>query len=384
MIGPSPESRLPHVGTNIFTVMSAMAAEAGALNLSQGYPDFDPPEALLERVQHYLRSGCNQYPPMAGILALRQAIAEKTARLYGLNVDPETEVTVTSGATEALFCATMAVVQPGDEVILFDPAYDSYEPTVQMAGGATRRLVLRPPDYRVDWQQVADAIGPRTRMLIVNTPHNPTGSVWRQQDMAELQALVQQHGLWVLSDEVYEHIIFDGRAHQGVCRFPELWQRSFVVSSFGKTYHATGWKMGYCVAPKALTTEFRKVHQFVNFTSNSFLQHALAEFMRDSPEHPLELGSFYQRKRDLFCSLLADSRFSLLPSEGTYFQLLGYAGMTDENDQDLAARWTREAKLATIPVSVFYADAADYKMLRLCFCKDDSTLRRGAEVLASL
>ena len=364
--------------------MSALAAEEGALNLSQGFPDFDGPPELLDRVQHYLTHGYNQYPPMAGVQSLREAIADKVLDLYGLPVDPETQVTVTSGATEALFCAITAVVRPGDEVILFDPAYDSYEPAVRLSGGVARHLALKPPDYGVDWDAVRGAITPRTRLVIFNTPHNPTGTVWSREDLQCLEALALEHGLHVLSDEVYEHIIFDGRAHQSVCRFPDLWQRSFVVSSFGKTYHTTGWKIGYCVAPEHLTAELRKIHQFVTFTSNTPVQHGLADFLAAHPEHHLELGAFYQRKRDLFCGLLEGARFSLTPSAGTYFQLLGYEGISNERDRELAVRLTREAKIASIPVSVFCADGADHKMLRFCFCKDDHTLRQGAEILHSL
>ena len=382
--GDGLQSKLPEVGTTIFTVMSALAAEEGALNLSQGFPDFDGPPALLERVQHYLTHGHNQYPPMAGVPALREAIAAKVRDLYGCAVDPETEVTVTSGATEALFCAIHAVVRPGDEVIVFDPAYDSYEPAVRLAGGVARHIPLRPPDYRVDWDRVAAALTPRTRLAIINTPHNPTGTVWEAEDLRSLEALALRCGFYVLSDEVYEHIIFDGRMHQSLCRYPELWRRSFVVSSFGKTYHVTGWKIGYCVAPARLTEEFRKVHQFVTFTSNTPVQHGLADFLAAHPEHHLQLGAFYQRKRDLFCSLLQGGRFSIQPSAGTYFQLLGYGELTDEGDSELAFRLTREAKIASIPTSIFYADRADHKMLRFCFCKDDDTLRRGAEILLGL
>ena len=381
-----PVSKLPEVGTTIFTVMSALAAEEGALNLSQGFPDFDGPEELIGRVRHYLTSGFNQYPPMAGVPALREAIAVKVRDLYGLDVDPETEVTVTSGATEALFCAMAAVIHPGDEVIVFDPAYDSYEPGIRLQGGVARRLALRPPGYRVDWDLVESAVGPRTRLLIFNTPHNPTGTVWEREDLERLEALAGRHGFYVLADEVYEHIVFDGRRHQSVCRFPGLFERSFAVSSFGKTYHVTGWKIGYCVAPAALSTEFRKVHQYVTFTSNTPVQHGLADFLAGRPEHHLELGSFYQRKRDLFCSLLEGSGFRVTPSAGTYFQLLGYERLFNERDSDLATRLTRQAKVASIPVSIFYEDqdANDHKVLRFCFCKDDDTLRRGAQILRSL
>ena len=381
-----PVSKLPEVGTTIFTVMSALAAEEGALNLSQGFPDFDGPRELIERVAHYLSHGFNQYPPMAGVPGLREAIAVKVRDLYGLAVDPETEVTVTSGATEALFCAMAAVIHPGDEAIVFDPAYDSYEPGIQLQGGITRHLPLKPPGYRVDWDRFETLLSSRTRLVIFNTPHNPTGAVWERDDLERLEALAVRHGFYVLADEVYEHIIFDGREHQSVCRYPELFRRSFVVSSFGKTYHVTGWKIGYCVAPAPLSAEFRKVHQFVTFTSNTPVQHGLADFLTSHPEHHLELGAFYQQKRDLFCRLLEGSRFSVAPSAGTYFQLLGYERLFNEPDAELALRLTREEKIASIPVSIFYGDpsANDHRVLRFCFCKDDETLRRGARILRNL
>ncbi len=379
-------SKLPDVGTTIFTVMSAMAAEEGAINLSQGYPDFDGPEALKERVHHYVSAGFNQYPPMAGVPSLRDAIAGKVLDLYGQRVDPDTEVTVTAGATEALFCAIAATVRAGDEVIVFDPAYDSYEPVVRLQGGKTVHVPLSGPGFSVDWQRVADAVNDRTRMIIINTPHNPTGAVWRDHDVRALRELIADRDIYLLGDEVYEHIIFDNVEHVSLCRYPDLWARSFVVSSFGKTYHVTGWKVGYCVAPAALTTEFRRVHQFVNFTVNTPVQHALADFLRAYPEHHLELPAFYERKRNLFCELLTGSRFTLEPSSGTYFQLLDYGAITDADDVSLAERWTRKLKVASIPISVFYADPAalNRRVLRFCFAKDDATLERAAEALCSL
>lgn len=380
------ESKLPDVGTTIFTVMSALANEHGALNLSQGFPDFDGPEPLRERVAHYMNSGFNQYPPMAGAQSLREAIAAKVDDLYGAVVDPETEVTVTAGATEALFCAISAVVRAGDEVIVFDPAYDSYEPVVRLQGGRTVHLPLLAPKYCPDWQQVEDAISPKTRAIIVNTPHNPTGSVWLPEDIARLSELVERYNLYVIADEVYEHIIFDGRRHESMCRHEELLARSFVISSFGKTYHVTGWKVGYCVAPAELTTEFRRVHQFVNFTVNTPMQLGLADFLSAHPEHHLRLGDFYQQKRDYFCELLASSRFDLVPCAGTYFQLLDYGQISAESDAVLARLWTEQHKVASIPVSVFYADSELEKptVLRFCFAKDDATLRQAAEILCSL
>jgi methionine transaminase len=384
-----PASKLPGVGTTIFTVMSELARRHGALNLSQGFPDFDGPRYLLERVQHYLTHGYNQYAPMMGVPALREAVAAKVANLYGCPVDPDSEVTVTSGATEALFCAIAAVVSPGDEVIVFDPAYDSYEPAVTLQGGVVRHLPTHPPEYRPDWDRVADAVSERTRLIILNTPHNPTGSVWERSDVDALRAVVnaaRERGreIYLLADEVYEHIIFDGRAHESLCRYPDLFERSFVVSSFGKTYHTTGWKIGYCVAPEPLSAEFRRIHQYVTFASITPVQLALADFLNAHPEHHRQLGSFYQRKRDRFCSLLAASRFALTPSAGTYFQLLDYSALTDEQDVALAERLTREAGIASIPVSVFYRQDPGHRMLRFCFAKDDATLERGAEILCSL
>jgi len=385
----APVSKLPGVGTTIFTVMSELARQEGALNLSQGFPDFDGPRYLLERVQHYLTHGHNQYAPSMGVPALRQGVADKVAELYDCPVDPDTEVTVTSGATEALFCAIAAVVGPGDEVIVFDPAYDSYEPAVALQGGVVRHVPMHPPRFRPDWDRVADVINERTRLIITNTPHNPTGTVWDAADIAALREVLARadaagRELYLLADEVYEHIIFDGRPHESLCRYPDLFARSFVVSSFGKTYHTTGWKIGYCVAPRALSVEFRKIHQYVTFTSNTPVQLGLADFLQAHPEHHRHLGAFYQRKRDLFCELLAGSRFELVPSAGTYFQLVNYAGLFDEADAALARRLTAEAKVATIPVSVFYERDPGHTVLRLCFAKDDDTLRRGAEILCGL
>lgn len=382
---PGLESKLPDVGTTIFTVMSALAAEHDAINLSQGFPDFDAPAELLSAVQHYLTHGYNQYPPMAGVPLLRQAVAQKLIDSYDLTADPDTEVTITAGATEALFCAIAAVVQSGDEVVVFDPAYDSYDPVIRLQGARPIHVPLSAPDFTVDWQRVEEAINERTRLLIVNTPHNPTGSVWSAQDMQRLAALAQHHGFFVLGDEVYEHIIFDGARHESLCRYPELYARSFVVSSFGKTYHATGWKVGYCVAPPPLTDEFRRIHQFVNFTVNTPMQYGLADYLREYPQHHQQLPGFYQRKRDLFCQALETSKFRLTPSAGTYFQLLDYSQLTQEDDLALSRRWTREAGIASIPISVFYAEPKpQHGLLRFCFAKDDATLRRAAEILCSL
>ncbi|MEM7101420.1 MAG: pyridoxal phosphate-dependent aminotransferase [Pseudomonadota bacterium] len=380
-------SKLPDVGTTIFTVMSALANEHKALNLSQGFPDFDGPPALLDRVNHYLTHGHNQYPPMAGVEPLRQAIAVKVKDLYSRGVDPVDEVTVTAGATEALFCAIAAVVRAGDEVIVFDPAYDSYEPVITLQGARTIHVPLDAQrGFNVDWQRVQDAITPRTRALIINSPHNPTGAVWGEADLAQLQKLVVEKDLYVISDEVYEHIVFDGVSHLSLCRYEDLFARSFVISSFGKTYHVTGWKVGYCVAPAHLTHEFRKIHQFVNFTVNTPMQLGLADFLSDHPEHHQILPDFYQAKRDLFCRALEGSRFSYQPSQGTYFQLLNYQAISQESDLELARRWTQEIKIASIPISVFYQnpDQLTQPLLRFCFAKEDHTLLDAAEVLCQL
>ena len=378
------DSKLPHVGTTIFTVMSQLAAEHRAINLSQGFPDFDGPPALLERAAHHLTHGHNQYAPMPGVAALREQIALKVAALYGCGADMDAEVTVTAGATEAIFCAITAVVRPGDEVIVFDPAYDCYEPAVTLSGGVTRRVPLTAPSFLPDWDRVRAAVTTRTRLIIVNTPHNPTGAIWRESDMLALADLARDHDFYVVADEVYEHIVFDGARHESVLRYPELYARSFVVSSFGKTYHLTGWKTGYCVAPRALTVELRRIHQYVNFVANTPIQHALADYMAIAPEYASTLGAFYQRKRDLFVSLLEGSRFGIAASGGTYFQLLDYGHVSNEVDVDLARRLTVEKGVASIPVSVFYEHAPELRLLRFCFAKDDATLARAAEILCRL
>jgi methionine aminotransferase len=378
------DSKLPHVGTTIFTVMSKLAADHGAINLSQGFPDFDGPTALLERAVYHLTHGHNQYAPMPGVMALREQVARKVASLYGASVDPETEVTITAGATEAIFCAITAVVRAGDEVIVFDPAYDCYEPTVTLAGGVTRHVPLVAPSFTPDWDRVRDVLTKRTRLLIMNTPHNPTGSIWREADLGALRELARDHDFFIVGDEVYEHIVFDGDRHESLLRYPDLYARSFVVSSFGKTYHATGWKTGYCVAPKELTVELRRIHQYVNFVANTPIQHALADYMAVAPEHATSLGAFYQKKRDLFVGLLEPSRFGIAPSSGTYFQLLDYSRVSNETDVELSRRLTIEAGVASIPVSVFYQHAPELRMLRFCFAKDDATLARAAQILCRL
>jgi len=377
-------SKLPQAGLTIFTVMSRMAAEHGAIDLSQGYPDFDCPQRLRELVAERLNGGCNQYPPMAGVASLRERIAEKVASLYGFSPDPETGITITSGATEALFDAVQAVVHPGDEVILFDPAYDCYEPAVQLAGGRAVRLPLTLPGYAIDWELTAASISSRTRLIVINSPHNPCGALLRREDLDHLANLVRGRNILVLADEVYEHMTFDGLGHASVVAHEELRERSFAVFSFGKTYHATGWKLAYCVAPQRLTEEFRKVHQFVTFTSSSFVQYAIADFMAECPEHALQLPDFYQAKRDRFCRLLAPSRFRFEPSRGTYFQLADYGAISDLDDQQFANWLAREAGVAAIPLSPFYRSPPGARHIRFCFCKEDATLERAAEILCRL
>lgn len=377
-------SKLPNTGTTIFTLMSRMAQEYGAINLSQGFPDFDCPLALRERVSHYLNDRRNQYPPMIGIPELREQIAIKVREYYGFAANLDQEVTVTSGATEALFDAIQASVAPGDEVIVFDPAYDSYEPAVTLAGGRTVHIPLQLPDFSIDWNRVKDRLSPRTRLIIINTPHNPSGAVMTLDDMNTLAALTRDSDILVLSDEVYEHMVFDGGIHESVLRHPELRERSFAVFSFGKTYHATGWKLAYCVAPPELTAEFRKVHQFVTFTSPSFIQYALADFMRDCPEHARELPLFYQEKRDTFVQLMTDSRFQLTPSRGTYFQLVDYGNISRLPDAEFANWLTQEVGVAAIPLSPFYEKAPESTLIRFCFCKDDSTLQAATKLLRAL
>lgn len=376
-------SKLPHVGTTVFTVMSKLAAEHGAVNLSQGFPDFDCAPALVELAARHLRAGHNQYAPMAGIPELRRAVAEKTEALYGASYDPELEVTVTPGATYAIFTTIAATVRPGDEVVVLEPAYDSYGPAVEVQGGVVVPVRLPFPDYAVDWRKVARAISPRTRMIVVNSPHNPTGTMLSPADLNALAALVRDTDIVVLADEVYEHIVFDGRRHASVAGHVELAARSFVVSSFGKTFHATGWKVGYCLAPRLLSEEFRKVHQFNGFAVHTPTQHALAEYLEDRATWQA-VAAFYQRKRDLLDGLLAGSRLEPLPCAGTYFRLYRYDRISDEDDAALAARLTRERGVATIPVSAFYREPPGDRVLRLCFAKRDETLAQAAQRLREI
>lgn len=380
------DSKLPDVGMTIFTTMSQLAAETGALNLSQGFPDFDGPQGLLEAVGRHVLAGHNQYAPMAGLPALREQVALKIASLYGALVDPEQDVTVTPGATEAIFCAIHAVVRPGDEVIVFDPCYDSYDPAVRLAGGQCVHVPLDGRDFRIDWQRLSDALSPRTRMIVINSPHNPSGALLTAQDLDQLAALIEGRDILLLSDEVYEHLVYDKVRHASVLAHAALRSRAFVVSSFGKTYHVTGWKTGYVVAPARLSAELRKVHQYVNFCGVTPLQHALADFMAQDPGHVERLPAFYQAKRDLLCGLLASSRFTFTPAQGTYFQLVDYSAIRpDLDDTDMAVWLTREHGVATIPISVFYQrPIPGQRLVRLCFAKREETLRQAAERLCAI
>jgi methionine aminotransferase len=380
----APASKLPHVGTTIFTVMSRLAQQHGAINLSQGFPDFSPPPRLVELVTHHMQSGVNQYAPMPGWVPLRIAIAAKVLDLYGRRVDAESEVTVTSGATEAIFAVVQAVVHADDEVLLLEPAYDSYEPSVVLAGARAVRVPLARPAFGVDWDRVRDALTARTRLIIVNTPHNPSGAVFSRRDIDALADLAERHDLFVLGDEVYEHMVFDRVPHQSLLRHDALYRRSFVVSSFGKTYHATGWKVGYCVAPPELTVEFRKVHQFVQFAVAAPMQAAIADFLAENPAHHLELPAFYQRKRDHFAQLLAATRLRATPSAGTYFQLADYSAISDEPDTEFVRRLTIEAGVAAIPVSVFSTTRSSERLVRFCFAKHEATLDQAGERLCRL
>lgn len=376
-------SKLPHVGTTIFTVMSRLAAEHNAINLSQGFPDFDCAPELRALFCHYINAGYNQYPPMAGVMVLREAIAEKMSFLYGAHYDPEHEITVTPGATYGIFSCVAAFVSPGDEVILFEPAYDSYGPAVEVNGGKPVYVQMRYPDYSIDWDAVKNALTPRTRMIILNTPNNPTASVFSAEDLRVLENLLHDTGVIVASDEVYEHLVYDGHQHQSVARFPGLAERSFVVNSFGKTYAVTGWKMGYVLAPKNLMAEFRKVHQFNAFVSNGPVQYAFADYMKRRDAY-LALSAFYQQKRDFFLAGLKGSRFQPLPSRGTFFQNLDYSAISSERDTDLAMRLTREKGIASIPVSVFYREPPAHRVLRFCFAKSEATLAKAAEILSKI
>jgi len=380
---PPVQSRLPQVGTTIFTVMSALAQQHGAVNLGQGFPDFQGDPALLDAVNRAMREGHNQYPPMAGVPALREAIAGKIAAIHGHHYDPGSEITVTAGATQAILTAVLALVQPGDEVVVLEPCYDSYEPSITLAGARTVRVPLDPQSLHVDFDRLAAALTPRTRLLIINTPHNPSGMVWTEAERTQLRDLLRPTDILVLSDEVYEHMVFDGRPHVSVSGDPELAARSVVVSSFGKTFHVTGWKVGYVAAPAPLTAEFRKVHQFNVFTVNTPMQHGLARYLAD-PAPYRDLPAFYQRKRDLFRQGLASTRFQPLPCEGTYFQCVDYSAISDLDDVAFC-RWLIEhVGVAAIPLSAFYGETPERRLVRFCFAKQDQTLTQALERLQTL
>jgi methionine transaminase len=376
-------SRLPNAGTSIFAVMSGLANEVGAINLSQGFPDFPISMELVDLVNHYMHKGFNQYAPMPGVLALREAIAEKASDTFGITYDPQTEITVTAGATEAIFCVITAMIHPGDEAIIIEPAYDSYAPAVELSGGVVRYSSLQVPSYTINWPEVKSLINNRTRLIMINTPHNPTGSVLLATDLAQLDRITRGTNITVMSDEVYEHLIFEGVRHESVCYYPELASRSFVIGSFGKTFHTTGWKTGFIMAPAVLMAEVRKVHQFVVFASNTPIQHAVADYLKNK-ENYLQLPAFYQQKRDLFTGLVKESRFRVIPSYGTYFQLLDYSTISDEKEMDFAVRITREFGVASVPVSPFYHDKQDHKVLRFCFAKTEETLIKAAEILCTI
>ena len=374
-------SKLPSGGVSIFAVMTRLANEVGAINLSQGFPDFDTSPELIDSVARYMREGFNQYAPMPGVPALREALSTKIERLYGRRYDPVTEITVTTGATEALFVALTAFVHPGDEVLLFQPAYDSYPPAVTLSGGKPVYVTLRYPDYRIDWDEVRRAITPRTRVIVVNSPHNPTGMMWSSDDVRELARVLQGTDAVVIADEVYEHIVFDGAQHESLARYPEIADRAVVISSFAKTYHTTGWKVGYCAAPAALTSEIQAIHQWVTFAVNHPAQMAYADLVRRDPECS-DVTTFYQNRRDRFRSLVQGSRFKTMACRGTFFQMLDYSEITDERDADFALRLTREHGVAAIPISPFLSDGASAgPVLRFCFAKRDATLERAAERL---
>ncbi len=377
-------SKLPNVGTSIFTEMSGLAIKTGAINLSQGFPEFETPEFLKKAVNNAIKQGLNQYSPSPGAPALLEQISELIAKQYGLSIDPTKSVTVTSGATEAIFVALQSIIVAGDEVIIFDPAYDSYEPTVELAGGKCIHIPLLAPDYSVDWQLVQKHINDKTKAIVINSPHNPTGTLLDQQDMQTLQEIVLQNELYLISDEVYEFITFDGERHESVLRYPELFERAFVISSFGKTFHCTGWKMGYCVAPEAFTVEFRKIHQYVTFCSPTPFQIGIAEMLKNDFEHVTELSPFYQIKRDVLSNALQDSRFKVLPSKGTYFLLLDYSEISDLNDREFCNWLTKEIGVAAIPLSPFYQTPPDSKVIRLCFAKNEETLLQAAKILSDL
>jgi methionine transaminase len=376
-------SKLPNLGTTIFTTMSALAAEHGALNLSQGFPNFEADSELLKLLGEYAERGFNQYAPMTGLPALREQLSIKTEKLYGAFYDVDHEITITSGATEAIFAAIAATVSKGDEVIVFEPAYDSYLPAIELNGGVPVYITLHYPNFEVNWDYVASKITNKTKLIIVNTPHNPTGSVFSKIDLDKLAEIIQDKNIYLIGDEVYEHIIFDDLVHHSLCTHPFLKERSFICGSFGKTFHVTGWKIGYCLAPKALSVEFRKIHQYLTFSTFTPAQYALSEYLKNE-EHYLSIPTFYQTKRDIFLKSIANSRLEFVPSQGSFFQNVCYKHITNQHDVDFAVYLTKELGVASIPISVFYHENIDEKVLRFCFAKDEATLQKAGEILSSL
>lgn len=376
-------SKLPATGTSIFAIMSGLAKEHNAINLSQGFPDFSISEELIGLVNTNMLKGNNQYAPMQGVLSLREQISEMFFDKYKASYHPDTEITITAGATQALFSAITAFIRSGDEVIIFEPAYDSYAPAIKLQGGMVKYAQLKAPEYSIDWDTITGLITSNTRMIIINSPHNPTGSIIKAADLKKLENLIKNRDIIVLSDEVYEHLIFDNQKHESVCKYPGLSRQSIVIGSFGKTFHATGWKCGFVLAPANLTAEFRKVHQFVVFAVNTPVQHAIAEFLKNK-ENYIHLGSFYQEKRDMFLNLVKPSRFKAVPAKGTYFQLLDYSAISDEKELDFAIRLTKEFGVASVPVSPFYHNGTDNKMLRFCFAKKIETLEKAAKILSRI
>ncbi len=381
--GTEFQSKLPDIGTSIFAIMTKMANDYKAINLSQGFPDFDPPEELKKLVNHFIESGHNQYAPMQGVKILRERISDKIRKLYGSYYNPNHEITITAGATEALYTAITTVVKPGDEVIIFEPAYDLYTPTVVASGGTPVYIPLKEPGFTIDWEMVNNSLTNRTKLIIINSPHNPTGSVLNRTDIIKLEELTADKDIFILSDEVYEHILFDNNRHESISKSIKLAKKAFIISSFGKTYHATGWKVGYCAAPAYLTKEFRKIHQFVVFAVNTPVQYAYAEYILNY-EHYMELNKFYQRKRDFFISMIKTSRFNLSPANGTYFQLLDYSGISALNDIKFSEYLTKEVGVAVIPLSPFYSGINDRKLIRICFAKKDEVLAAAAEKLCKI
>ncbi|WP_276346559.1 methionine aminotransferase [Daejeonella sp. JGW-45] len=377
------KSKLPKVGTTIFTVMSQLAVQYSAINLSQGFPDYDSPPELIGLVDKYMKEGYNQYAPMAGLMKLRERIAEKQLLLHQSDYNPDTEITITAGGTQAIFTALACVIRPGDEVIIFEPAYDSYAPTVTLLGGVVKPVELSPPHYAINWNEVKDLLSPRTRMIMINSPNNPTGITLSDEDMQELLSLIKNTEILILSDEVYEHLIYDGKQHLSVSRYPGLKERSFITVSFGKLFHTTGWKVGYCLAPEWLMTEFRKVHQFLVFSVNTPVQYAIADFLGNA-ENYSGLNNFFQVKKDFFSNLLKDTRFDLLPCFGSYFQSVQYTRISDEKDTDLAKRLITEFGVASIPVSAFYGNGTDHRVLRFCFAKKQETLEKAVDRLSGV